>query len=90
MPPRPLPERPARVIRASEIGEYLFCAKSWWLHRVHGFAPANLEALDAGRAGHAAHGWGSIGARAAGWLGWLLLAAALAAALALWMTYRGG
>ncbi|NLS79514.1 MAG: hypothetical protein GXY76_19875 [Chloroflexi bacterium] len=85
-----MPERPARVIRASEVGEYLFCATSWWLHRVRGLAPANLEDLAAGRAAHAAHGWGSVGARAAGWLGWLLLAAALVAAAALWISYRGG
>ena len=85
-----MPERPARVIRASEVGQYLFCARSWWLNQVRGFAPTNIEDLAAGRAGHAAHGWGSGGYRAAGWLGWLLLAAALLAALALWMTYRGG
>ena len=89
-PARPMPEHQARVIRASEIGQYLFCSRNWWLHRIRGFAPTNAHDLAAGRAGHAAHGWGSVGYRAVGWLAWLLLAAGLALALALWIALQGG
>jgi hypothetical protein len=44
------------VIRASEIGEYVFCARAWWLHRVQGIATQNREALRLGRTGHDRHG----------------------------------
>jgi CRISPR/Cas system-associated exonuclease Cas4 (RecB family) len=28
------------VIRASEVGEYVYCARAWWLRRVEGLEPA--------------------------------------------------
>jgi hypothetical protein len=46
----------ARVIRASEIGEYVFCHRAWWLHRVMGVESANRELMQAGSAQHVAHG----------------------------------
>ena len=46
-----------RVIRASEIGEYVFCHRAWWLRHVHGFKPANVRELAEGAATHARHGW---------------------------------
>ena len=46
-----------RVIRASEIGEYVFCRRAWWLRRVRGFRPANARELAEGAATHARHGW---------------------------------
>ena len=68
-----------RVIRASEIGEYVFCHRAWWLHQVQGHASANTRELAEGTARHAGHGRrvGLAGAlRALALL--LLIAAALA------------
>ena len=45
-----------RILRASEIGEYVFCHRAWWLDRVLGIESANREQMDAGVARHAAHG----------------------------------
>lgn len=45
-----------RILRASEIGEYVFCRRAWWLDRVKGIASANHELMHAGIAQHAAHG----------------------------------
>ncbi|HEY6042007.1 MAG TPA: hypothetical protein VIX58_07745 [Anaerolineae bacterium] len=49
-------DRRTRVIRASEIGEYVFCARAWWLGRVQGVPNANRQTLDAGILRHRAHG----------------------------------
>ncbi len=45
-----------RVLRASEIGEYVFCHRAWWLDRVIGIESANREQMQAGAARHVAHG----------------------------------
>lgn len=45
-----------RAVRASEIGEYVFCHRAWWLHQVQGQASANVRQLEAGTATHARHG----------------------------------
>jgi hypothetical protein len=45
-----------RVIRASEIGQYDFCAKAWWLGSIEGVQPSNVRELQAGVTAHAAHG----------------------------------
>jgi hypothetical protein len=45
-----------RIIRASEIGQYDFCAKAWWLGSIEGVPPSNIRELQAGTAAHEQHG----------------------------------
>ncbi len=44
------------VIRASDVGEYVYCHRAWWLGRIQGVPNANRAALDAGTQRHRAHG----------------------------------
>ena len=48
--------RQDEIIRASEISQYLFCARAWWLGQVLGHRSANLAAMQRGTAQHRAHG----------------------------------
>lgn len=43
-------------IRASEIGEYIYCRRSWWLRRVRAVASTNVTQMRAGTHYHARHG----------------------------------
>jgi hypothetical protein len=43
-------------IRASEIGDYVYCRRSWWLRRVRAVPSANVTEMRAGTAHHARHG----------------------------------
>ncbi len=43
------------VTRASEIGNYLYCRRSWWYHK-KGFESANQAELAAGTELHRRHG----------------------------------
>lgn len=43
-------------IRASEIGDYVYCRRAWWLRRVRAIASANVTQMSAGTAHHAQHG----------------------------------
>ncbi len=43
-------------LNASEIGRYAYCARAWWLQRVMGYAPDNIQALTRGTARHEQHG----------------------------------
>lgn len=45
-----------RIIRASELGQYAFCAKAWWLGSVEGVPSANVREMDAGTSAHERHG----------------------------------
>jgi hypothetical protein len=45
-----------RIIRASELGRYAFCAKAWWLGSVEGVPSANAREMDAGTSAHEQHG----------------------------------
>ena len=45
----------ASMIRASEIGEYLFCNRQWWLKRVEGVRPAATARMTAGTQHHREH-----------------------------------
>jgi CRISPR/Cas system-associated exonuclease Cas4 (RecB family) len=46
-----------RVLTASEIGSYLYCNRSWWLDKVGGHQPANVEELELGQWVHEEHGY---------------------------------
>ena len=43
-------------IRASEIGDYLYCQRSWWLRRSRGIASQNVRELKQGSRHHQHHG----------------------------------
>jgi hypothetical protein len=44
------------IIRASEIGQYAYCSRAWWLGRVRGYRSTNVRAMRQGTAGHERHG----------------------------------
>jgi hypothetical protein len=50
-------------IAASQVGQYAYCARAWWLGVVEGRQPTDLEAIDAGTDLHQRHGWGVFLAR---------------------------
>lgn len=45
-----------RVIKASEIGEYVYCNRAWWLRRTYDVRPQNIQELRQGTAYHQKHG----------------------------------
>ncbi|MDP9313182.1 MAG: hypothetical protein M3R24_20245 [Chloroflexota bacterium] len=45
-----------RLIRASELGEYVYCRRAWWLKHVLGAEPAGRSRRERGIALHARHG----------------------------------
>lgn len=67
-----------RIIRASEIAEYLFCRRAWWLSRVAQYEVEESEALTSGSAYHHQHGGLVWRARAARWMAYLLVFLAVA------------
>jgi CRISPR/Cas system-associated exonuclease Cas4 (RecB family) len=42
-------------IRASEISDYAYCHRAWWLRRVHSVASSNTIQFEAGTKYHAVH-----------------------------------
>lgn len=66
-----------RIIRASEIGEYLYCRRAWWLHHVEGIGSANGLVMAEGTEAHAGHGRLVGAAAALRWTALLLFGAAL-------------
>jgi len=78
------PRPQARIIRASEIGQYKYCARAWWLGSVMGVPSANTRELAQGYKAHRRHGQGVWLAAALRWLAiGLIVLAAGAAILAL-------
>lgn len=47
-----------RVIRASEIGQYAYCARAWWMGSVEGLPSSHQREMAAGEATHQRHGQG--------------------------------
>jgi CRISPR/Cas system-associated exonuclease Cas4 (RecB family) len=45
-----------RFIRASEISEYVYCRRAWWLRQVAGRPSHNVRQMAAGAAYHQRHG----------------------------------
>jgi hypothetical protein len=42
-------------IRASEIGDYVYCRRAWWLRRVRAVASTHVEQMRAGTRYHQRH-----------------------------------
>jgi CRISPR/Cas system-associated exonuclease Cas4 (RecB family) len=47
-----------RIIRASEISQYAYCARAWWLGNVEGLPSGHQQEMAAGEAVHQRHGRG--------------------------------
>jgi hypothetical protein len=43
-------------IRSSEIAEYIYCRRAWWLRHTRGWESANVRQLRAGSQHHQKHG----------------------------------
>jgi hypothetical protein len=67
---------PGRVVRASEVGSFAYCARAWWLGAVQGLCPQDTRPLQAGQAAHERHGQRVLLGNALARLAWLLLALA--------------
>jgi len=50
--------RDNRIIHASEIGQYAYCAHAWWLGNVEGLPSGHQREMAAGEATHQRHGKG--------------------------------
>ena len=66
----------ARMIRASEIGTYTYCARAWW-YQHRGIGSSNQVALADGTTAHRQHGRSVLLTDLARALGLLALLAAL-------------
>lgn len=76
--------------RASEVGQYVYCARAWWLSSVQGVRPINVEELQNGQVMHRRHGQQVVAYHRLRGLGYLLLLAALLLSVILfWMLTRG-
>ncbi|MEA4909389.1 MAG: hypothetical protein GYA17_19255 [Chloroflexi bacterium] len=65
-----------RIIRASEIGVYLYCRRSWW-YQLQGVVSQNQSELAAGSAFHRSHGGKVFLSQLLRLAGWLVLLAAV-------------
>jgi hypothetical protein len=74
--------RDDRVIRASEVGLYTYCARAWWLGQIKGYRPVDEGALQAGKRAHQAHGRAVRGYHRLRQAAYALLGLALLAGLA--------
>jgi len=72
-----------RRVTASQVGQYAFCARAWWLGTVEKREPAHQARLDAGQVAHERHGWNVALARLGQRLA-LVLAGTSVLAIAVW------
>lgn len=77
---------PEQVVSASEIGEYEFCARSWWLAHVLHLPRGNQEQLALGRTRHRQHGQVLRRANTLQWVALVIVLAVAIAALLLLLT----
>jgi hypothetical protein len=78
------------IVRASEVGQHAYCARSWWLGRVKGYPSAHVQQMSVGRHAHRIHGRIVVRYQRLQRLAYaMLLLAALAAALGLCVLVRG-
>lgn len=78
--------RPERFVSASELAEYAYCRRAWWLRAVRGVTSAEQGTrFGAGRAAHRRHAMLLVTARVLAVLAALALLAALMRA---WSTGR--
>jgi hypothetical protein len=69
-----------QTIRASEVGEYIYCARAWWLRRTADLEPSGSAVparLAAGVRRHARHGLLVVLSRLSLYAGMLFLTVAL-------------
>lgn len=74
-----------KIIQASEISDYVYCRRSWWLKRTQGYQIENVRELEAGTRYHQVHGHMVQRAQRARLLAYALVGIALATALAWWV-----
>ncbi len=80
----------APLIRASDIGQYLFCHRAWWLARIQQVPSTNLAEMAAGSAAHAQHGQEMKSTQRLQQIGVILIVvAALLGLVVLWTLIRG-
>jgi hypothetical protein len=80
-----------RLVRASEIGQYEYCTRAWWLGRVLGYRSHNVEEMAAGTEEHTSHGQHVVGYHHWRRLAYLLLSlATVVGLLFFWSLVRGG
>lgn len=78
-------ETTERIVRASEVGQYAFCAHAWWLGAVEGRPSTHGREMAAGESAHRKHGRRVRSAVLLARLAYLLLALAAVAALVYWL-----
>ena len=84
-------ESSGTIIRASELGQYSFCARSWWLEHVQGIPSVNVREMASGIQAHRAHGRSVERYVLLQWLAYgLLFLAVVLGFLALYAWPRGG
>ena len=72
-------------VRASDIGSFVYCQRSWWLTRIVGLEPDALLRRQRGTKAHQQHAWWVWLMQVMRTIGLILLGVAVLATLGLWM-----